>query len=126
MRRIRPNVFLPQGGDWDLPDRLFTDIKRAWDSASSDSPADVRELIPEWFTCPEFLLNISKLDFGTQTASTSKIDSVALPPWAKDDPYLFVDLHRKVGAVSELRYGYAERVFRPSRANMSACICQDG
>ncbi|KAG9050315.1 hypothetical protein FS837_006187 [Tulasnella sp. UAMH 9824] len=72
-----------QGGDWDLPDRLFTDIKRAWDSASSDSRGDVRELIPEFYTCPEFLENLSKLDFGVQTSSSQKIDSVELPPWAK-------------------------------------------
>ncbi|KAG8908740.1 hypothetical protein FRB99_002978 [Tulasnella sp. 403] len=84
-----------QGGDWDLPDRLFTSIKRAWDSASLDSRGDVRELIPEFFMCPEFLLNLSKLDFGTLTASSQKIDSVELPPWAKKDPYLFIDLHRK-------------------------------
>ncbi|KAG8984948.1 hypothetical protein FRB94_005904 [Tulasnella sp. JGI-2019a] len=84
-----------QGGDWDLPDRLFIDIKRAWDSASQDSRGDVRELIGEFYTCPEFLINLSKLDFGVQTGTEERIDSVKLPPWAKDDPYLFVTLHRQ-------------------------------
>ncbi|KAG8883750.1 hypothetical protein FRB97_005924 [Tulasnella sp. 331] len=73
-----------QGGDWDLPDRLFTDIKRAWDSASQDSRGDVRELIGEFYTCPEFLVNLSRLDFGVQTGSEERIDSVKLPPWAKE------------------------------------------
>lgn len=76
-------LLIGKGGDWDLPDRLFTDIKRAWDSASSDSRGDVRELIPEFYTCPEFLENLSRLDFGVQTSSSQKIDFVELPPWAK-------------------------------------------
>ncbi|KIO27820.1 hypothetical protein M407DRAFT_72594 [Tulasnella calospora MUT 4182] len=108
-----------QGGDWDLPDRLFTDIKRAWDSASSDSRGDVRELIPEFYTCPEFLENLSKLDFGVQTSSSQKIDSVELPPWAKKDPLLFIDLHRQalesdhvsenLPAWIDLIWGYKQR-----------------
>ncbi|KAI6121096.1 hypothetical protein F5141DRAFT_1210770 [Pisolithus sp. B1] len=42
-----------QGGDWDLPDRLFSDIARTYRSASQDVRGDVRELIPEFFSCPE-------------------------------------------------------------------------
>ena len=58
-----------QGGDWDLPDRLFrwfaasegpaicwlqsSDLGRAYESAAHDVRGDVRELIPEFFTCPE-------------------------------------------------------------------------
>ena len=61
-----------QGGDWDIPDRLFrfeqspgtcsvvlksslivSDLPRAYESASQDVRGDVRELIPEFFTCPE-------------------------------------------------------------------------
>ncbi|KAG8936117.1 hypothetical protein FRC02_004435 [Tulasnella sp. 418] len=84
-----------QGGNWDLPDRLFTDIKRSWESAAQDSRGDVRELIPDFFNCPEFLLNLSNLDFGTQTLSQEKVDSVKLPPWAKQDPFLFITLHRQ-------------------------------
>jgi len=84
-----------QGGDWDLPDRLFTDVKRAWDSASQDNRGDVRELIPEFYTLPEFLWNSAKLDFGKQSATGEKIDDVKLPPWAKNDPLLFIHLHRQ-------------------------------
>jgi hypothetical protein len=46
-----------QGGDWDLPDRLFSDIARAFDSASKESRGDVRELIPEFYTCPEYVFH---------------------------------------------------------------------
>ncbi|KIJ62307.1 hypothetical protein HYDPIDRAFT_30564 [Hydnomerulius pinastri MD-312] len=84
-----------QGGDWDLPDRLFIDIGRAYASASQDVRGDVRELIPEFFGCPEFLENLSNLDFGISQTSGEKIHDVKLPPWAKGDPLLFVTLHRQ-------------------------------
>ena len=62
-----------QGGDWDLPDRLFrcvplpfflvllrtvddSDLARAYQSAAADVRGDVRELIPEFFTCPEYVM----------------------------------------------------------------------
>ncbi|RPD65419.1 beach-domain-containing protein [Lentinus tigrinus ALCF2SS1-7] len=84
-----------QGGDWDLPDRLFIDINRAYSSASQDIRGDVRELIPEFFSCPEFLENSQNLDFGVQQSSGEKIHDVKLPPWARNDPLLFVVLNRK-------------------------------
>lgn len=84
-----------QGGDWDLPDRLFTDIKRAWDSASLDSRGDVRELIPEFYSLPEFLSNSAGLEFGRQSSTGERVHDVKLPPWAKNDPLLFITLHRQ-------------------------------
>ncbi|KAI0079797.1 beach-domain-containing protein [Panus rudis PR-1116 ss-1] len=85
-----------QGGDWDLPDRLFADIKRAWDSAASqDLRGDVRELIPEFFSCPEFLENSANLDFGVQQNTGERIHDVKLPPWAKNDPLLFIEMNRQ-------------------------------
>ncbi|KIK98640.1 hypothetical protein PAXRUDRAFT_823685 [Paxillus rubicundulus Ve08.2h10] len=84
-----------QGGDWDLPDRLFSDIGRTYLSASQDVRGDVRELIPEFFTCPEFLENSSNLDFGVSQTSGEKIHDVKLPPWAKGDALLFTHLHRQ-------------------------------
>ncbi|KZT37329.1 beach-domain-containing protein [Sistotremastrum suecicum HHB10207 ss-3] len=84
-----------QGGDWDLPDRLFSDVGRAYESASRDSRGDVRELIPEFFTCPEFLENTANLDFGRNQNTGEKVHNVKLPPWAHDDPFLFITLHRR-------------------------------
>ncbi|KAJ7201121.1 beach-domain-containing protein [Mycena pura] len=84
-----------QGGDWDLPDRLFSDISRSYESAASDVRGDVRELIPEFFTCPEFLENSSNLDFGIQQNTGERIHDVKLPPWAKKDPLLFIVLNRR-------------------------------
>jgi len=37
-----------QGGRFDAPDRLFCSMREAWESATT-GPADVKELIPEFF-----------------------------------------------------------------------------
>lgn len=61
MIRMSPftEIFLAlQGGNFDLADRLFSSIPRAWDSASSDNRGDVRELVPEFYYTPAFLMNI--------------------------------------------------------------------
>ncbi|KZT70568.1 beach-domain-containing protein [Daedalea quercina L-15889] len=84
-----------QGGDWDLPERLFSDIRRAYESASSDVRGDVRELIPEFYALPEFLENSARIDFGVQQSTGERIDDVKMPPWAKCDPLLFIALHRE-------------------------------
>ncbi|ESK93353.1 beige beach domain-containing protein [Moniliophthora roreri MCA 2997] len=84
-----------QGGDWDLPDRLFIDIARAYESAAHDVRGDVRELIPEFYTCPEFLENYANLDFGVQQNTGERVHDVKLPPWARGDPLLFVIMNRR-------------------------------
>ncbi|CAK7234463.1 Beige protein-like 1 [Sporothrix bragantina] len=95
--RLPPFVqsfLLLQGGQFDHPDRLFYSIEGAWRSASHDNGADVRELIPEFFCLPEFLININGYDFGRRQDG-SKIDNVVLPPWAKGDPNIFIAKHRE-------------------------------
>lgn len=96
--RLQPFVhsyLLLQGGSFDHPDRLFFSIKKAWASASRDNMTDVRELIPEFFYLPEFLLNTNEYDFGTRQGSGGTIDTVDLPPWAKGDPKIFISKHRE-------------------------------
>ena len=53
-----------QGGHFDLPDRLFHSIPDAWKTASETNMADVKELIPEFFYLPEFLINSNNFDLG--------------------------------------------------------------
>ncbi|KAL1744917.1 beach-domain-containing protein [Schizophyllum fasciatum] len=84
-----------QGGDWDLPDRLFSDIARAYHSAAVDVRGDVRELIPEFFVCPEFLENTDNHDFGVHSNTGERVHHVKLPPWAHKDPLLFITLNRR-------------------------------
>ena len=45
---------------------------------------------------PRFLENSANLNFGVQQSSGERIHHVKLPPWAKDDPLLFVTLNRQV------------------------------
>ena len=96
--RLQPFVhsyLLLQGGTFDHPDRLFYSIENAWSSASRDNMTDVRELIPEFYYLPEFLVNQNGYDFGTRQRNGATIDNVALPPWANGDPKVFVAKHRE-------------------------------
>lgn len=138
MIRMSPftEIFLAlQGGNFDLADRLFSSIPRAWDSASSDNRGDVRELVPEFYYTPAFLMNIvsrdrrlppwvgltsqNHHDFGKKQGSDEVVDNVALPRWALGDPLLFIHRHREAlesDAVSrhlstwiDLTFGYKQR-----------------
>ncbi|KAK2811445.1 hypothetical protein FQN50_002068 [Emmonsiellopsis sp. PD_5] len=96
--RLQPFVksyLLLQGGTFDHADRLFYSIANAWESASKTNMTDVRELIPEFFYLPEFLVNSNKYDFGLRQNVANSIDSVELPPWAKGDPKIFIAKHRE-------------------------------
>lgn len=96
--RLQPFVksyLLMQGGTFDHADRLFYSVRKAWESASRGGMSDVRELIPEFFYLPEFLVNANKYDFGLLQNMTTAIDSVELPPWAKGDPKIFIAKHRE-------------------------------
>lgn len=43
---------------------MFNSVKEAWLSASKHNMADVKELIPEFFYLPEFLVNSNHFDLG--------------------------------------------------------------
>lgn len=96
--RLQPFVksyLLLQGGTFDHPDRMFYSIAKAWNSASTANMTDVRELTPEFFYLPEFLVNSNKYDFGSRQNMAQAIDAVELPPWAKGDPKIFIAKHRE-------------------------------
>ncbi|XP_072439291.1 WD repeat- and FYVE domain-containing protein 4 [Chiloscyllium punctatum] len=82
-----------QGGCFDVADRMFFSIKKEWESSSRDNMSDVRELIPEFFYLPDFLLNHNGLEFGSMQDGTT-LGDVILPPWAKGDAQEFIRLHR--------------------------------
>ena len=83
-----------QGGSFDKPDRLFRSIESSWLSASSENLQDVKELIPEFYSFPTFLVNSNNLDFGV-TQNGVVVGDVELPPWAHNDPVEFVNRHRE-------------------------------
>uniref|UniRef100_A0A8C4ZMQ7 WD repeat and FYVE domain containing 3 n=1 Tax=Gadus morhua TaxID=8049 RepID=A0A8C4ZMQ7_GADMO len=95
--RMEPftQIFLRlQGGHFDLADRMYHSVREAWLSASKHNMADVKELIPEFFYLPEFMLNSNNFDLGAKQNGT-KLGDVILPPWAKGDPREFIRVHRQ-------------------------------
>ncbi len=81
-----------QSGRFDCPDRLFYDIAGSWQSCLQ-STSDVKELVPELFTCPEILLNTNDFPLG-ETQTKKSISNVKLPKWANGSAHEFVRLNR--------------------------------
>ncbi len=51
-------------------DRLFWSVLDTWKSVMT-LPTDVKELIPEFYSDPSFLINNEKLNFGDRAAGAS-------------------------------------------------------
>ncbi|KAL6046069.1 WD repeat and FYVE domain-containing protein 3 [Balamuthia mandrillaris] len=83
-----------QGGNFDVPDRSFHSLESTWLLSSRLSSSDVKELIPEFFYLPDFLLNSNDFDMGVKQNGW-RVDDVMLPPWAKGSPRLFIQKHRE-------------------------------
>ncbi|KAG7462495.1 hypothetical protein MATL_G00185510 [Megalops atlanticus] len=83
-----------QGGSFDVADRMFHSVKKEWESASRENMSDVRELIPEFYYLPDFLVNSNNFELGRMQDGTS-LGDVVLPPWAKGDPQEFIRMHRE-------------------------------
>ncbi|KAJ2866440.1 hypothetical protein GGI22_001285, partial [Coemansia erecta] len=81
-----------QSGKFDHADRQFYSIAEAWNSCMT-GPGDVKELIPEFFYLPEFLLNRNGVDLGRKQDGTL-LGDVILPPWASS-PDEFVHINRQ-------------------------------
>ncbi|XP_020504158.2 neurobeachin-like protein 2 isoform X1 [Labrus bergylta] len=82
-----------QSGRFDCADRQFHSVAAAW-QARMESPADVKELVPEFFYLPEFLQNMNGFDLGHLQMSQESVADVLLPAWAtsRED---FIKKHRK-------------------------------
>ena len=67
-----------------MPDRLFASIPETWRNCMA-SMADVKELIPEFYTSADFLRNSTgngaRLPLGA-TQCGRALDDVQLPRWA--------------------------------------------
>ncbi|XP_075403354.1 neurobeachin-like protein 2 isoform X1 [Tenrec ecaudatus] len=82
-----------QSGRFDCSDRQFHSVAAAWQTRL-ESPADVKELIPEFFYFPDFLENQNDFDLGCLQLSNEKVGDVVLPPWASS-PEDFIQQHRR-------------------------------
>ena len=79
-------------GRFDHPDRQFYSIQQSYTS-STKGQGDCKELIPEFYYLPEFLVNLNKFDFGLKYDGSS-VSDVILPPWAQT-PEDFIVKHRE-------------------------------
>lgn len=82
-----------QGGKFDHADRLFQSMEATYRNCLSNT-SDVKELIPEFFYMPEFLVNSNSYHLGVKQDG-EPIGDVGLPPWAKGSPELFVNKNRE-------------------------------
>ncbi|XP_015579782.2 BEACH domain-containing protein B isoform X1 [Ricinus communis] len=82
-----------QGGKFDHADRLFQSIEGTYRNCLSNT-SDVKELIPEFFYMPEFLVNSNFYHLGVKQDG-EPIGDVCLPPWAKASPELFINKNRE-------------------------------
>ena len=96
LSRIFPYSYVTieiQGQNFDDPDRLFISMSKTFESASSLKD-DVRELIPEFYTLPEFFLNKNNLNLAQNRTDSENniivINDVKLPLWSKNNSIYFV------------------------------------
>ncbi|XP_065880379.1 BEACH domain-containing protein B isoform X2 [Euphorbia lathyris] len=82
-----------QGGKFDHADRLFQSIEGTYSNCLSNT-SDVKELIPEFFYMPEFLVNSNSYHLGIKQDG-EPISDVCLPPWAKGSAELFINKNRE-------------------------------
>lgn len=75
-----------QSGKFDHSSRLFRSIRASWKSVVGTS-ADFRELIPEFYSIPDFLVNSEHYPLG------DGVDDVELPPWSSN-PTEFICINR--------------------------------
>ena len=95
MLRLEPYTTMHidiQGGHFDVPSRVFSSVKTAFNLCNT-TLNDYRELIPEFFTMHEFLVNNDRFDLGY--SGDEKIDDVKLPSWANDSAIEFIYKNRK-------------------------------
>ncbi|OUZ99745.1 BEACH domain [Macleaya cordata] len=82
-----------QGGKFDHADRLFQSIEGTYRNCLSNT-SDVKELIPEFFYMPEFLVNSNSYHLGVKQDG-EPLGDVCLPPWAKGSPEEFIQKNRE-------------------------------
>ena len=94
--RLEPYTSLQillQGGRFDHPDRMFHSVPACFQGVMHNIQ-DVKEPIPEVYYLPELFVNVNNVHFGQKQDKTEMGHSL-LPPWAKNDPFLFVQIMRE-------------------------------
>eukprot|EP00727_Mastigamoeba_balamuthi_P004853 m51a1_g14366 hypothetical protein (2192) ;mRNA; f:232687-241228 len=123
-----------QGGDFDVPDRLFLSVEGAWSNCLNSS-SDVKELTPEFFYLADFLRNANGYSLGRRQTG-AVVDDCELPRWAPsaeafvrvmrealESDYVSAHLHEWI----DLVFGYKQRGQEAIRAhNVFYYLTYDG
>jgi factor associated with neutral sphingomyelinase activation len=124
--RVAPEYMLClQNGKFDAPDRTFLSVADSWESCLNN-PADLKELIPEFFIGNgEFLNNLDDLDLGHRH-NGERLNDVDIPVWAKsardfirknakalESDYVSSQIHNWI----DLIFGYKQRGIEAKNAD---------
>ena len=125
-----------QSGRFDVADRQFHNIPQSWKSLLSNIN-DVKELIPEFYFFPDFLLNQNNFDLGRlQGPKKQIVNDVVLPNWATsvddfvrqhrlalESEYVSAHLHEWI----DLIFGYKQKGREAEKAmNVFYYCCYEG
>ena len=108
LRSLPESVLRMQNCLLGLPEKVFTSLKASY-TYSFNSMGDVKELTPEFFSTPEFLINVE----GGELTQGDSISNVELPPWARDYED-FIARHRQAlesDVVSENLHAWIDLIF---------------
>jgi len=101
-----------QDGHFDYPDRLFNSVQSTWKMCTTNL-SEVKELTPEFYSNPHFLTNHNDFHFGS-TQEKRQVGDVILPPWAHNDPEIFIAKMREAlesDYVSACLHGWIDLIF---------------
>lgn len=112
-------------------------VAQTWHSCMHGT-SDVKELIPEFFYMPEFLINSNSFNLGVKQVISpithflrktgSVLGDVVLPPWAKT-PYDFIRINREAlesEYVSEHLHEWIDLIFGFKQRGRNAVEAHNG
>ncbi|CAG9098190.1 unnamed protein product [Plutella xylostella] len=137
VRKYPQYMLCLQNGRFDHPDRMFNSISDVYNNCLRNM-SDFKELLPEFYDTDgggDFLMNKYEIHFG-ERHDGSKVDNVALPPWASsaqdfvsklrealESEYVSRHLHLWI----DLIFGYKQRGPEAVKANnVFYHLCYEG
>lgn len=124
LRALPGHALRLQGGRFDAPDRLFCGVREAWEGVLR-APADVKELVPEFYAPPAegaaWLRNALGLPLGVRQ-SGQPVGDVALPPWAASPQHFLACMRAALEAphVSERLHLWIDLIFGAAQRGEAA------
>jgi len=109
------------------PARAFHSVEATWRTVNTN-PADVKELVPEFYQPPgDFLVKPTELDLGIRADGTTRVGDVELPPWATDAADFTRQCRRALESdyVSDNIHHWIDLVFGVNQRGENAIACDN-